>query len=103
MTRLALVVVLVAACGGGGGSSDVPAIDAPAGPKCTGAVFDVCTANAECMSNNCHLFRMAGFSVCTAACTPGDNTTCPVDSTGVNGFCNNMGICKPAAPNDCSP
>jgi hypothetical protein len=39
--------------------------------------------------------------VCTTSCTPGDNTTCPVDSTGNHATCNNMANCKPAAANNC--
>jgi hypothetical protein len=35
-------------------------------------------------------------------CTAGDNTTCPIDSTGAHGTCNNMSNCKPAAPNNCT-
>jgi len=73
-----------------------------AGNACTNAVFDPCTTAGECTSGNCHLFMADGFQVCTQACTPGDNTTCPLDATGVNGTCNNMGICKPAQANDCT-
>ncbi len=96
--------------GGGGGGDDegvlpdagpVSTIDGSIGNACTNATFDPCTDNVQCTSGNCHLFS-GEFQVCTAACTPGDNSTCPVDKTGVNGRCNNMGICKPAVPNDCT-
>ena len=101
ITRALAISALVAAaaCGDGGKSMpDAPAVDAPAGPACTNAVYDPCTSNAQCTSMNCHLFMSDGFQVCTQACTPGDNTTCP----GVGASCNNMGICKPAAANNCT-
>jgi hypothetical protein len=53
------------------------------------------------MSNFCHDYNGAGLTVCTITCTPGDNSTCPVDATGSNGFCNNMGNCKPSQANVC--
>jgi hypothetical protein len=65
---------------------------------CTGAVYDPCTDNTQCMSGNCKTFAAAGIEVCTQTCTPGDNTTCP----GTGATCNNMGICKPAAANTCT-
>jgi len=70
---------------------------------CTGSAFDPCTTADQCASMNCHLYNGAGIQVCTQVCTPGDNTTCPVDATGANGVCNNMGMCKPAKANDCVP
>ncbi len=75
--------------------------DAPAGTACTGAAFDPCTTNTQCMSMNCKLFNASALQVCTVTCTPGNNATCPKDSTGANATCNNMGICKPAAANNC--
>lgn len=109
MRRL-LVLAFLAACGTTGGDdtgppvdSNPPPMDMPGNlPACTGAAFDPCTDNTQCMSNNCHLFMQSQFQVCVTACTPGNNTTCPVDKSGANGVCNNMGICKPAAPNDCT-
>jgi hypothetical protein len=93
-----VALALLVACGG---DDDDTSIDAPTNlPACTNAVFDPCTDNAQCTSNNCKLFN-GDFQVCTQTCTPGDNTTCPVDKSGANGNCNNMGICKPSAPNAC--
>jgi len=77
-------------------------VDAAAGPACTSAVYDPCTSNTDCASANCHLFSQSGFQVCTTACTPLDNTTCPVDSSGVVGQCNQKGLCKPAVQNSCT-
>jgi hypothetical protein len=71
--------------------------------KCAGNVYDSCGSNGDCMSNFCHDYSAAGLTVCTMTCTPGDNSTCPVDSTGSNGFCNTMGNCKPAKANVCGP
>ncbi|MEO8704900.1 MAG: hypothetical protein ABI867_32910 [Kofleriaceae bacterium] len=107
MTRLAVALAFaLTACGGGSGGDDGDddvVIDAPpSSGTCTNAVFDPCTENAQCDSMNCHLFQQSAFQVCVQPCTPGDNTTCPVDASGVNGTCNNMGICKPAVPNACT-
>jgi len=77
-------------------------IDAPSGNACTGAVYDPCTDNTQCTSNNCHLYAAQSLQVCVTTCTPGNNATCPLDKTGVNGMCNNMGICRPAAANNCT-
>jgi len=96
MRRAFIVLAMVV-----GGCSDDPKpagqIDAPAGSACTGAPYDPCTTASQCMSTNCHNYN--GLQVCVTACTPGDNTTCPTDSTGAHGTCNNMSICKPAAAN----
>jgi len=108
--RLIVSLLFVIACGNGGTTGDdVAPVDTPQqgsdGPPpaaCTGLVYDSCTDNTQCMSNNCHLYKGDQIQVCTQACTPGDNTTCPVDKTGANGLCNAMGICKPAAANDCT-
>jgi hypothetical protein len=72
------------------------------GNECTGSAYDPCTGNSQCMSMQCHDYLGAGIEVCTQSCTPGDNSTCPVDSTGANGDCNAMGNCKPAKANSCT-
>ena len=101
MFKFAIALVLaVTACGGNDGNMQTQP-DAPTGPACTKAVFDNCVNNTDCNSNNCHFYMQQNFSVCTQACTPGDNTTCPVDSSGQHATCNTMGICKPAAANNC--
>jgi hypothetical protein len=109
--RIVLIVLLAAACTSHSTThtgADAPALaDAPgdgagSGSACTGAVYDPCTDNTQCMSMNCHFYMMSNIQVCTTACTPGNNSTCPVDSTGANGFCNMMGNCKPAAANHCT-
>jgi hypothetical protein len=105
--RLAIVLGMgLAACGGssgGGGDIDAPlATDGNAGVVCKGADYDTCVDNTQCTSNNCHLFSQDGIQVCTVACTPLNNATCPVDKAGVHGECNMRGICKPTAANDCT-
>jgi hypothetical protein len=72
------------------------------GAPCTGAVFDPCTDNTQCTSAMCHPYISSGFTVCTQTCTPMVDSTCPVDITGTNARCNAMGLCKPAAPNNCT-
>lgn len=94
-------VLVLAACGGDDVQQQVGP-DAPPGPPCTGAVYDVCVSPTDCMSQNCKFYDQSNFTVCTQPCTPGDNSTCPVDSTGKNGVCNNKGLCKPAAANNCT-
>lgn len=47
------------------------------GAACDGSTYDLCNTGSDCASGNCHLFQASGFSVCTVACTPGDNSTCP--------------------------
>lgn len=96
--RSLLILTVLAACSG-----DQPAdVDAnPAGPLCTMATYDPCTTEHDCTSGVCHYFMADNYMICTQACTPGDNTTCPKDKSGTNGTCNPMGICKPSAPNMC--
>lgn len=68
---------------------------------CTNAVYDPCTDASQCTSGKCQVFAQQGIQVCTQTCTPGDNTTCPMQN-GVAAQCNNMGICKPASANTCT-
>jgi hypothetical protein len=89
------MAVTFASCGG----DDSPAPDAAgsgsgSAAACTGAVYDPCNPAAPaCMSGlMCKTFNGSSFSVCTQTCG-----TCPAGGT-----CNNMGICKPAAPNNCT-
>jgi len=98
LLRLVLVLGLTAldACGGGDASSTS---DAPSGPACTGAVYDTCSGNAQCTSQNCHLFMADGIEVCTQACS--SSIACPNDAAGATVACNQMGICKPSLANHC--
>jgi hypothetical protein len=101
MRKLALLIL--AACSSSDGDpkpmTDAAAIDAPPAAACTGAVYDPCTAPAQCMSGNCRLFAQDNLQVCTQTCTPG--TACPMaGSTAIT--CNNSGFCKPPAANNCT-
>lgn len=82
-----------------GASQTDASVDGPSA-RCTGALYDSCTGNAGCMSNNCKLFNGSGFMVCTQACSTAN--PCP-NQGGTAVACNNMGICKPTAPNACTP
>lgn len=95
------LALLLVGCGGGDDAQQQVTPDAPPGPACTGAVYDNCVNPTDCMSGNCHFYDQSNFTVCTQACTPGDDTTCPVDASGVHGVCNNKGLCKPAVANNC--
>ena len=75
--------------------------DAPAGVKCSKALYDPCVNNTDCTSNNCKLFNGVGFTVCTQACDAAN--PCPAQAGQAAPTCNNMGICKPAAANACTP
>ncbi len=100
-----LFVALLAACNAGTNSppaADAPKpIDAPAGVKCTKALYDPCADNTGCLSANCKLFNGAGFQVCTQACSAA--MPCPAQAGQAAPTCNNMGICKPVAANACTP
>jgi hypothetical protein len=98
-----LALYVVAAVGCGGDEPMMTQTDAPAGGSaCTGALYDPCTDNNQCMSQNCHFFQQSNFTVCIQSCTAGNNNTCPIDSSGNHATCNNMGLCKPAAANTCT-
>jgi hypothetical protein len=84
--------------GSGSGSGSGTGTTAAA---CTNAVYDPCTDASQCTSGTCQLFMQQGIQVCTTTCTPGDNTTCPMQN-GQPATCNNMGICKPPAANSCT-
>ena len=100
MSKYVVALVLaVCACGGNEPVQTQP--DATPGPMCTKAVYDVCATNADCTRNDCHFYNDTNFSACTQPCTPMDDTTCPIDSTGNHAKCVRIGICKPAAANNC--
>lgn len=98
MRSLAFVLAIgLGACAG----SKPPQPDGGSnGPMCTGQLYDPCSTEHDCMSQNCRSFAGDGFIVCTTTCTPGDDTPCMV-AGGQAGTCNAMGLCKPAAPNVC--
>jgi hypothetical protein len=89
--RILLTLALVAGCAG----TDT---DPGNGSVCTGALYDNCGSEHDCMSNDCHTFNAEGFNACVQACSAA--TPCP-DQDGVAVPCNAMGICKPAMAKDC--
>lgn len=93
------LVIVFAACGGDDGGSQATA-DAAPGPACTKALYDNCVTPSDCVSGNCHFYKQSNFTVCTQACSA--TNPCPADSTGQPAMCNTMGICKPAAANNCT-
>ena len=99
---IVLACCLFAACTNSTSPAKTDAMGSGSGSACTGAMYDPCTDNSQCTSMMCHTYAQSGFSVCTQTCTAGDNTTCPVDSSGNHATCNNMSNCKPAAPNNCT-
>ena len=76
---------------------DAAKMDASAN-VCTGMLYDACNAAASnCMgATTCMTFNGSGFSVCTQTCSA--QNPCPTQN-GQAVTCNNMGICKPNAPN----
>ena len=100
---LALIIVLTA-CSGGTGDTP-PDVDAPGGTDssgsnvCTGAAYETCTDNTQCLSQQCRLFMADGIQVCTQNCDA--SNPCP-DFDGTPITCNNMGRCKPPGQHTCT-
>ena len=99
--RILVLGLFLVACGGG--SDPAPAVDAPdqpvdaaidaaALPACTGAAYEMCTDNAQCLSGNCRLFMGQGIQICTQSCDA--QNPCP-DFNGQPVPCNMMGRCDP--------
>ena len=82
-------------------AADAASIDAAAN-VCTGQIYDACNpASSNCMTGTtCHTYAASNFSACVPTCPAG--TTCPNQGT-TPVMCNAMGICKPNAPNACTP
>jgi hypothetical protein len=71
-------------------------VDQGALSPCTGAVYDTCTNEHECMSQDC---RVVGESqLCSQSCSA--TVPCP-DLDGEPVTCNADGLCEPAAPRAC--
>jgi hypothetical protein len=102
MSKAALAFVfVVAACGGDDGTSQMMTPDASgSAAACTGAVYDVCTDNSQCESQNCHFYGTSNITVCTQACDA--SNPCPNDSAGNPVACNMKGNCKPSVANNCT-
>jgi len=87
---LLAIAMTLGACSGDDGGSTI---------ECSGSAYDPCVDNADCDSQNCHLYGSAAFTVCTQACDA--SNPCP-DQDGEAVPCNNMGLCRPAAANTCT-
>lgn len=107
MTSILLALVL-ASCSNSSSTpsdapADVPSFDGPSSDAtasvCTGQLYDACNpASPNCMTGlTCKTFTGSVFSVCTQTCG-----TCPDQGT-MTVMCNGMNICKPNAPNNCTP
>ncbi|HEY4059063.1 MAG TPA: hypothetical protein VGM39_20750 [Kofleriaceae bacterium] len=65
---------------------------------CTGAVYDPCLTEHDCMSVDCRVINSE--LTCTQACSAA--TPCP-DLDGQAVTCGVGGICEPPHPRDCEP
>lgn len=109
MTSILLALVLASCSNSTSTPIDAAPADAPTpdGPSidamssvCTGKLYDACNpASSNCMTGlTCKSFTGSAFSVCTQTCS----TTCP-NQGATTVMCNGMGLCKPNAPNNCTP
>ncbi len=64
-----------------------------------GALYDGCTSDDQCDSGLCKDYLNRGVQLCTEACSA--SNPCPAQN-GVSVVCNNMGFCRPDAPNACA-
>jgi hypothetical protein len=99
MRILIASLLLACACAG-----DPPAPGDAAPGKCGGNLYDRCLSEHDCGAANadCRNFMLDGFQVCTKTCTVGNDASCGMTSDGRAATCNQMGICKPPAANDCT-
>ena len=104
----ALGMLHAAGCGDDGGEPPIDAamtvdaaIDAPPSNACTGQLYDLCSDNTQCASNNCRMFNNLGVSLCTQACTPG-GTACPTQGSAAVECVQNSMVCRPAGANACT-
>jgi hypothetical protein len=86
-----LLVLAVGACAG-------DEVDMGNGPVCTAALYDACTTEHDCLSNDCHTFAGDGFQACTQPCSAA--MPCPAFE-GAAVECNTNGICKPPMARAC--
>jgi hypothetical protein len=88
--RILLALLLVGACAG-------DETDPGKGPVCTGALYDNCAQEHDCMSNECRTYP-EGFNLCTQQCST--TVPCP-EKDGMPVTCDTAaGLCK-IVPRDC--
>ncbi len=86
---LAAIVVIGSGCAG-------DETDPGGTPACTGAVYDQCTTEHECTSQDC---RVVGtVQLCAQSCSA--TAPCP-DLDGEPVSCNAGGLCEPSAAREC--
>jgi hypothetical protein len=86
-----LLVAIVTIAGCAGDETDTGGI-----PLCTGAAYDTCSNEHECMSQDC---RVVGtVQSCTQSCSA--SMPCP-DLDGEPVTCNAGGLCEPTAARAC--
>lgn len=121
MRRIVLASLLLAACNSGDdgpsddvqddmadadadATTDVDASSDDTSATCTGALYEECVMNTDCTSGICREYNGLGFSACTTACTPGDDSTCPAHPQGAEVTCNRtQAQCRPSALAACTP
>ncbi len=90
--RILAVLALLAGCAG-------DETDAGKGAVCTGALYDNCNSEHDCMSNDCRTYAVEGFNVCTQPCSA--TMACPAHEGAAVTCDTAAGVCKPAAPTTC--
>ena len=88
--RILLAISAALAAGCAGDETDVGK-----GAVCTGALYDDCASEHDCMSNDCRTYQ--GYNVCTQQCSA--TVPCP-DLDGVAVPCDGD-ICHPTAHRTC--
>jgi len=84
-----LAAIVVAGCAG-------DETDPGGVPFCTGAVYDTCTNEHECISMDCRV--VGSVEVCTQSCST--TVPCP-DFNGEPVTCNAGGLCEPTVAREC--
>ena len=102
VATVAAMSALVVACTGHYTVSIGPDDGGSGSNTCMGELYDPCTMPSQCKSGICKDYIGSGFQVCTEVCTMRGSNSCPPDSTGSAGYCNNMELCKPTKPNACT-
>lgn len=100
---MCLVTLFALACSGA--EDEMPADAAPIGPDapgapCTGALYDTCTSDTQCASDNCQIFSAATLHVCSQTCNA--QTPCPPQG-GLPAMCTTAGVCRPMHSSGCDP
>lgn len=94
MVRIVLVCSLILAACAGDAASPGPDANGPAARTFGASCVTVSDTSSECDSGVCTgTIDMVGHPVCSAKCTFGMDSTCPMGSVGQK--CNMKGYCRP--------